>query len=775
MRASASLDFDAFMAALQRQFGDGLVTVIGSGLSCAEGLPGMGALAIHLGSEIPKLVSGAEAAQWAELAVEVAAVGLEAALLRKPPSSALESAIVACSARFIAAAERQVVAAVFAGKQTLRLTRLLKHLLKPSGGIPIVTTNYDRLVEIAAEEAGLGADTLFVGGFAGALNETESSMSFCREVSLQGKIVRTRFQDRAVVLKPHGSLDWYHRAGKPVRYGGELPLPPLIITPGLNKFRNGYDSPFDRHRERANGAIDRAARFLILGYGFNDDHLETHLKAKIASGTPTLLLTFELSPNAIALAQAHGNVTAIDRAVIAGIEGSRVVRNREFYEVPGKKSLGSRILHFRGARTMTEAALQLREEDRIGRVASVDTSRVAVDVTNSVLLTRIGIGQLIAIQGTTEREFLIAMTERVNRSIREDLPPPEQLQEGEALLSVVPTDLLQAVLIGTYRTVDGTKTNTFKRGADSFPQIDRNCFVVEGANLQRFMGILGAGFDPNERLKLGVFVADHTAEAIASGDKFFQRHAAVLGSTGSGKSWSVALILERAARLKFPNIIVFDMHGEYTPLADRSNGGFADRFRIAGPGDLEKPDNDVLFLPYWLLNRDEMLSMILDRSDQNAPNQASRFTLHVRNLKGETLDRQSKAAVKKTFTVDSPIPYDMKKLIGLLNADNTAKGVGKNGPVKGEWEDKLTRFLSRMEAKVDDRRYGFMFAPPPAAQTYEWLAGQVIRLLRAGSGSGIKIIDFSEVPADILPVVTGPWRACSMTFSSGQQARPERP
>lgn len=405
---------------------------------------------------------------------------------------------------------------------------------------------------------------------------------------------------------------------------------------------------------------------------------------------------------------------------------------------------------------MTDAALQPRDEDRIGRVVSVDTSRVAVDVTNSVLLTRIGIGQLIAIRGSTEREFLIAMTERVNRSIREDLPPTETLQEGEALLSVVPTDLLQAVLIGTYRTVDGTKTNTFKRGADSFPQIDRECFVVEGANLQRFMGILGAELAPDERLKLGVFVADRTAEAIASGDKFFQRHAAVLGSTGSGKSWSVALILERAAKLSFPNIIVFDMHGEYAPLADRAKGGFADRFRIAGPGDLERPGDDVLFLPYWLLNRDEMLSMILDRSDQNAPNQASRFTLHVRNLKGETLDRQSKAAVKKTFTVDSPIPYDMKELIALLQSDNTAKGVGAKGtPVKGDWEDKLTRFLSRLEAKVDDRRYGFMFAPPSAAATYEWLAAQVMKLLRAGGGSGIKIIDFSEVPADVLPVVTG--------------------
>jgi hypothetical protein len=360
---------------------------------------------------------------------------------------------------------------------------------------------------------------------------------------------------------------------------------------------------------------------------------------------------------------------------------------------------------------MTDAALQFANDDNIGRVASVDTSRVAIDVTNSILLTHIGIGQLIAIRGTTEREYLIAMTERVTRSIRDELPDLDDGGEGVAFLASVPTDLIQAVLIGTFRTIEGAKKNAFKRGADSFPQIDRECFVIAGVNLQRFMGILGAGFTEDERLKLGTFVADRSADAIASGDKFFQRHAAVLGSTGSGKSWAVALILERAAKLKFPNIIVFDMHGEYTPLADKESGGFAQRFRIAGPGDLEKPSDEVLFLPYWLLNRDEMLSMILDRSDQNAPNQASRFTLHVRTLKGEKLDDEGRNAVKKTFTVDSPIPYDVKNLVRLLDTDNTTKGVGKNGPVKGEWEDKLTRFLSRLEAKLDDRRYGVTAHP----------------------------------------------------------------
>lgn len=402
---------------------------------------------------------------------------------------------------------------------------------------------------------------------------------------------------------------------------------------------------------------------------------------------------------------------------------------------------------------MTGLALALTESDQIGRVAGVDTSRVAIDVTNSEMLTRVGIGQLIAIKGATESEYLIGMTDRVTRSLREELSRPDEGELGA--LTVSPADHMQAFVIGTYRTVDGDKTNTFKRGADSFPQIDRDCYIIEGGNLQRFMGILGAGFSDDERLKLGTFVADRSAEAIASGDKFFQRHAAVLGSTGSGKSWAVALILERAAKLKYPNIVVFDMHGEYRPLADKNQGGFAQRFRIAGPGDLAEPKDDALFLPYWLLNRDEMLSMILDRSDQNAPNQASRFTLHVRDLKGETLDASGQAKVKETFTVDSPIPYKVSDLVARLNTDNITKGVGKTGPVKGEWEDKLTRFISRLEAKLDDRRYGFMFSPPKAALDYGWLAKQIVKLLGAGEGKGIKIIDFSEVPADVLPVVTG--------------------
>lgn len=407
--------------------------------------------------------------------------------------------------------------------------------------------------------------------------------------------------------------------------------------------------------------------------------------------------------------------------------------------------------------TAAPVALQFDGITPLGKVASVDTSRVAVDVSDSVLLTRIGVGNLMAIRGTTEAEFLIAIVERVTRSMQEELQEAEPGEHEDALQYVeAPRDLVRAAMIGTFRTVDGEKRNTFKRGADSFPQIDRDCFIIEGPNLQRFMGTLGSEYAEAERLKLGVFVADRSAEAVASGDRFFQRHAAILGSTGSGKSWTVALILERASKLKYPNILVFDMHGEYAPLADEAKSGFADRLRIAGPGDLENPGDDVLFLPYWLLNRDEMLSMILDRSDQNAPNQASRFTLHVKSLKEKTLIASGKSDVASTFTVDSPVPYALTELIDLLKKDNTTKGVGAKGQdVKGEWEGLLSRFISRLETKIADRRYGFLFKPTSDSNTYDWLASQLIRLLGSNGGKGIKVIDFSEVPSDVLPVVTG--------------------
>ena len=400
--------------------------------------------------------------------------------------------------------------------------------------------------------------------------------------------------------------------------------------------------------------------------------------------------------------------------------------------------------------------LNFEDKDQLGRVVTVDTSRVLISVEEHEQMTSIAVGNLIAINGRTANEFLIGIIERVTRSISEKLLLDETSDDGSIPLGESQDDFIRAVLIGTYRKVDGSLSNTFKRGADCFPQIDKTCFHLSGSNLQLFMNLLSANVAENERLTLGHFMADETAVAVANGDKFFQRHAAILGSTGSGKSWSVALILERAAALKSANLIVFDMHGEYSTLCEGENP-IAQQYHIAGPGDLDGSNPNSLFIPYWLLNREEMLALILDRSDDNAPNQAARFTEHVRTLKEQTLQSEEKTEVLETFTVDSPIPYDINSLLDELNKDDTGTKTGASGKeVKGDWNGRLTRFIGRLKAKIDDRRCGFMFQPPEECNAYGWLEEMLMKLFAVSeSQRGIKIIDFSEVPSDVLPIITG--------------------
>ncbi|WP_367672074.1 SIR2 family protein [Serratia symbiotica] len=329
------MTLDTIKKHLQEHFSDGLVMIVGSGLSCAEGLPGMGELAKHLSTELGAGLSAPDIELWNRIQPRLATQGLEAVLLEIAPSATLEAAITASTGALIANREKQVVSEVFNGGKTLRLTRLLAHLLKPRDGLPIITTNYDRLVEIAVEEAGIRADTMFIGRFAASLNERESKLSFCYKATWKKPNIIYHYRQRALICKPHGSLDWYLRNAGPVAYPGELDeVTRLIITPGQNKFRNGYASPFDHHRNKANYLIDKASRFLILGYGFNDNHLETHLIPAIKNGKPTLILSHTLTQNAANLALTYMNVTAIESHTEAGVIGTRLTINKMQQFIP---------------------------------------------------------------------------------------------------------------------------------------------------------------------------------------------------------------------------------------------------------------------------------------------------------------------------------------------------------------------------------------------------------------------------------------------------------
>ena len=224
------------------------------------------------------------------------------------------------------------------------------------------------------------------------------------------------------------------------------------------------------------------------------------------------------------------------------------------------------------------------------------------------------------------------------------------------------------------------------------------------------------GADENS-LELGAYKLNENARAYVDGNKLFQRHAALLGSTGSGKSWTVASILERSSKLPSSNLVVFDMHGEYKELS------YAKQLRIPGPDEVDADDDSLLFLPYWLLNSEEIQSLFVDRSEFSAHNQVVVVQDTITEQKKAFLDAAKKAELLKSFTLDSPIPYSIDKVIEQLRFLNEEKVQGsnnrlKNGPFNGEF----SRLLVRMASRLNDKRYGFLFDSPDKYNQYDSLS-----------------------------------------------------
>ena len=165
----------------------------------------------------------------------------------------------------------------------------------------------------------------------------------------------------------------------------------------------------------------------------------------------------------------------------------------------------------------------------------------------------------------------------------------------------------------------------------------------------------------------------------------------------------VASILERAAVLPSSNLVVFDLHGEYRELS------YARHFRIPGPEELGRSNQSLLFLPYWLLNAEELQSMFIDRSEFSAHNQVMAFQEAVVSKKKERLTELNKNDVLNAFTLDSPIPFCIEDVINKLEELNTemVSGSGsrdKQGPFYGQF----SRLLLRLNSRVSDKRYGFL-------------------------------------------------------------------
>ncbi|OCH16165.1 ATPase [Aliivibrio sp. 1S165] len=391
------------------------------------------------------------------------------------------------------------------------------------------------------------------------------------------------------------------------------------------------------------------------------------------------------------------------------------------------------------------------DDEALGKVASVDTATVIISVDDVEQLKRLQVNRLAVLQSSKPGQHLIGI---INQVTRKKLAMPSIEDQGE---QEDEQNLCKVALIGSLIDAEGLRRNVFRRTLESVPEIDANCFSLEGDKLTAFMRIISHAEADGNSLTLGKYTLDENAVAYLNGNKFFQRHAFIGGSTGAGKSWTTALIIEQVAKLKNANAIIFDLHGEYSPL----KGEGISHFKVAGPGDIEAGrtlSDGAIYLPYWLLSYEALVSLFVDRSDQNAPNQSMLMAREVNAAKTKYLEDGGHKDILDNFTVDSPVPFDLEALLKSLNDINVEQVPGaRSGTTKaGEFNGKLSRMISRLENKISDRRLGFLFQGGKDVLEFDWLNRLADALLGSSAENnrgGVKIINFSEVPSDVLPLI----------------------
>lgn len=398
---------------------------------------------------------------------------------------------------------------------------------------------------------------------------------------------------------------------------------------------------------------------------------------------------------------------------------------------------------------MAEIILKYEKGESIGTINSVDTSMATAVIVADDILSQLQINQLIAVQSPKSGRFIIAM---ITKIFRKAIGANDEKEKDEDFLESL--NQVRLAFVGEFIDKFGEHYNVFHRNVSAVPSIDALCFKIEGEKLTCLMQTISSRLaNTIHPLAIGKYTMDESSIAYLDGDKLFQRHAAIVGSTGSGKSFCVARIVEQMAKLKHSNAILFDIHGEYSTETFKMNG--VKQYKIAAPSDLvtnDKFQNNILMVPYWLLNYEEMQALLLDRSDQNAPNQAMVFSREVLKVKEANVVG---SLYEKLITVDSPVAYDLKEILKVMkDYDEQMVDGAKNGTKKqGTFYGKFTRFNQRLENKLLDKRMGFMFDLSDEELRQEWLTN-FSKLLMDGS-EGVKVIDMSEVPSDVLPLVIG--------------------
>ena len=284
-----------------------------------------------------------------------------------------------------------------------------------------------------------------------------------------------------------------------------------------------------------------------------------------------------------------------------------------------------------------------------------------------------------------------------------------------------------------------TAKGGFVRGVTHFPTTGSELHLVTASTLEvMFAKYSAADF------KVGKLSSFESIDVYLDASAFFGRHAAILGQSGSGKSWTVTSFVQSTLR-SMPNahIIILDLHGEYGAKdwdPDTRAPFPADKVRCIKASDLE--------IPYWLLTYEEMIELLVDPEEEDASIQIAFLRGALLELKREANEHLGLGHI----TVDSPIYFSMEDLFNRFKSINeTTADFGKT---KTALTGKFDSLLVKLESRMNDTRYDFLLRPKKRTSS-ETLPGLMRDFVGLGEPRAkVTVLDLSAVPFDVQPTVT---------------------
>lgn len=342
------------------------------------------------------------------------------------------------------------------------------------------------------------------------------------------------------------------------------------------------------------------------------------------------------------------------------------------------------------------------------------------------------IGSYVAIRQNDVN--IVAMVTRMTEQEALAAPSIETPGEVTARLSFAKR-LAHLTPIGSIRT-DGQ----FDRGVGQYPTTGAEVHAIGTPDIAKmFERYQSKGFS------VGTVATHPSLKVCLDPSNLFGRHFAILGQTGSGKSWTVASLVQRTvAVMPCAHIIILDLHGEYCWKREDGTRHYAFSDAIVRHVDARE-----LEIPYWLMTYAELCDLLIDRTEQAAHNQTAFFRDTLRKLR----EKEMAPLALSRVTVDTPVFFSIDELLDEVRAKNVEMVQGANRLKQGDMFGAFDRFLVRLESRMNDVRYDFLLKPKARTNSAS-LADMLRDFIGLGEKkASVNVIDLSSVPFDVRPTV----------------------